>query len=386
MTAMEVDVDFGKPLSCLLQNSNPLMSYKLFIPGPIAVSPKTLQAMTRPMIGHRSPDFVALYQSIQPDLQELFGTKDPVYLSTSSAWGVMEGSLRNVVAQKVLNCMNGAFSDKWHDVAQRCGKSAGALKFDWGRPVDPEAVRRELATGTYDAITLIHNETSTGTMSDLPAIMAVVREFPEVISIVDTVSSFSVLPIPKDELGIDILLTGSQKALALPPGMSLFSVSERARQRAAGQTDRGYYFDLLEFHSNHEKGMTPSTPVIPLIYALQSKLADIKAEGIAQRHVRHARLNRTVRDWGYARGFKLFPEDRYGSLSLNCFANNLGYDLSALNKVLKQKHGLVIDGGYGKLKGKTFRISNMGDETDATIAELLNALDLTLAETPKAGA
>ncbi|MBW7896350.1 MAG: alanine--glyoxylate aminotransferase family protein [Opitutaceae bacterium] len=359
------------------------MSYKLFIPGPIAVSEKTLRAMTRPMIGHRSPDFVALYQSIQPDLQALFGTKDPVYLSTSSAWGVMEGSLRNVVARKVLNCMNGAFSDKWHDVAQRCGKSAGALKFDWGQPVDPAAVRRELATGAYDAITLIHNETSTGTMSDLPAIMAVVREFPEVISIVDTVSSFSVLPIPKDELGIDILLTGSQKALALPPGLSLFSVSERARQRAAGQTDRGYYFDLLEFQSNHEKGMTPSTPVIPLIYALQSKLADIKAEGIPQRHARHARLNRTVRDWGYARGFKLFPDDRYGSLSLNCFANNLGYDLSTLNKVLKQKHHLVIDGGYGKLKGKTFRISNMGDETDATIAELLNALDQAIAETPK---
>ena len=151
------------------------MSYKLFIPGPIAVSEKTLRAMTQPMIGHRSPDFVKLYQSIQPDLQALFYTKDPVYLSTSSAWGVMEGALRNVVAKKVLNCMNGAFSDKWNDVAQRCGKAAGTLKFEWGQPVDPEAVRKELATGQYDAITFIHNETSTGTMSDISAIMAVVR-------------------------------------------------------------------------------------------------------------------------------------------------------------------------------------------------------------------
>jgi aspartate aminotransferase-like enzyme len=121
------------------------MSYKLFIPGPIAVS-ETLRAMGAPMIGHRSNDFVALYQSLQPDLQAIAGTKDPVYLSTSSAWGVMEGSLRNVVRKKVLNCMNGAFSDKWNDVALRCGKAATALKFDWGQPVDPEAIRRELAT------------------------------------------------------------------------------------------------------------------------------------------------------------------------------------------------------------------------------------------------
>jgi len=359
------------------------MSYKLFIPGPIAVSDKTLRAMAQPMIGHRSTDFVALYQSIQPSLQALFYTQDPVYLSTSSAWGVMEGSLRNVVAKKVLCCMNGAFSDKWLDVAQRLGKSATGLKFDWGKPVDPEAVRAELSKGGYDAITLIHNETSTGTMSDLAAIMAVVREFPEIISIVDTVSSFSVLPIKKDELGIDVLLTGSQKALALPPGLAIFSVSERARQRAATLNDRGYYFDFLEFQKNHENGMTPSTPVIPLIYALKSKLEDIAAEGVENRYARHARLNRKIRDWGFAKGFKLFPEETYGSIALNCFANTLNIDLAALNKTLKSKHGLVIDGGYGKLKGKTFRISNMGDETDEAIADLIKALDSALAETPK---
>ncbi len=359
------------------------MSYKLFIPGPIAVSEKTLRAMAQPMIGHRSNDFVALYQSLQPDLQALFYTKDPVYLSTSSAWGVMEGAIRNVVKKKVLNCMNGAFSDKWNDVALRCGKQATALKFEWGQPVDPEAVRRELAAGGYDAITIIHNETSCGCMSDLPAIMAVVRQFPEVISIVDTVSSFSAMPIKKDELGIDVMITGSQKALALPPGLSLLSVSKRALDRAAGVADRGYYFDLIEFQKNHENGMTPSTPIIPIIYALKSKLEDIKAEGVEVRYARHARLNKAVRDWAFAKGFKLFPKEGFGSVTLNCFANNLGYDLAALNKTLKSKHQLVIDGGYGKLKGKTFRISNMGDETDATIAELIKALDSALAETPK---
>lgn len=359
------------------------MSYKLFIPGPIAVSEKTLRAMAQPMIGHRSTDFVALYQSIQPDLQALFYTKDPVYLSTSSAWGVMEGSVRNVTKKKVLNCMNGAFSDKWNDVAARCGFAAGALKFEWGQPVDPEAVRKELVTGAYDAITLIHNETSCGCMSDLAAVMKVVREFPDVISIVDTVSSFSALPIKKDELGIDVFITGSQKALALPPGLALLSVSKRALERAATVTGRGYYFDFLEFQKNHEAGMTPSTPTIPHIYALKSKLEDIKAEGVENRYARHARLNKLVRDHVLAKGFKLYPKEGYGSVTLNCFANTLNVDLAALNKILKSKHKLVIDGGYGKLKGKTFRISNMGDETDATIAEMLKAFDAALAETPK---
>ena len=360
------------------------MSYKLFIPGPIAVSPKTMQALTSAPIGHRSPDFVALYESIQPNLQTLFQTTDPVYLSTSSAWGIMEGSLRNVCTKKVLNCMNGAFADKWNDVANRCGLDATALQFDWGQPVDPDAVRSELSQGGYDAITIIHNETSCGCMSDLEAIMAVVREFPDVISIVDTVSSFSAVPIPKDELGIDIMITGSQKALALPPGLALCSVSERASERAASVPNRGYYFDLIEFHKNHEKGMTPSTPNIPHIYALRSKIEDIMAEGINARYERHVRLNNKVREIIYAQGFELFPAEKYGSRSLNCFANTRNLDIAALNKILKSEHALVIDGGYGKLKGKTFRISNMGDETDESIASMLNSVVTAMAKTPLA--
>jgi aspartate aminotransferase-like enzyme len=356
------------------------MSYKLFIPGPIDVSEKTLRAMTQAPIGHRSPDFVALYQSVQPDLQALFYTKDPVYLSTSSAWGVMEGAIRNVVHKKVLNCMNGAFSDKWHDVSQRCGKTAGALQFDWGQPVDPEAVRRELATGEYDAITFIHNETSTGTMSDISAIMAVIREFPEVISIVDAVSSFSVLPIKKDELGIDVLLTGSQKALALPPGMSIFSVSDRARERAATMPDRGYYFDFLEFKKNHEKDMTPSTPCISLIYGLRAKLREIEAEGIENRYERHAKLNAKVHAWVEKHGYEFFAPEGYRSKALTCVANNKDTDIPALIKLLRENHSLIIDGGYGKVKSKTFRISNMGDETEETMDMVLNALDDSLAK------
>lgn len=353
---------------------------KLFIPGPVQVSDKTFRAFCQPMIGHRSGDFKKLYGRIHPRLQELFGTKQPVFLSTSSAWGVMEGSIRNLVGGgKVLNCMNGAFSDKWFDVSKKCGKEPVALQAEWGQPIRPEAVREALKAGGFEAVTLIHNETSTGVMSPLKEIAAVVREFPDVMLIVDTVSSFSVVPIPMDELGIDVLLTGSQKALALPPGLALFSASERAFARAETIKTRGYYFDFLEFKKNQADDMTPSTPSISHIYALESKLDDIFTEGVGNRHARHAENNAIVHEWVKARGFEFFAPEGYRSKSLTCVANNKNVDVAEMLKKLKDKHGFILDGGYGKLKGKTFRISNMGDETPETMRELLAAIDESLA-------
>jgi len=348
---------------------------KLFIPGPIEVSPKTFAAFCKPMIGHRSNDFKKLYGAIQPQLQTLFGTKQPVFLSTSSAWGVMEGAIRNLVHKKVLNCMNGAFSDKWFDVSKRCGKEAGELKVEWGQPISPEALDEKLATGEYDTVTLIHNETSTGVMNPLAELCAVVKKHPGVLLVVDTVSSFSVVPIAMDELGIDVLLTGSQKALALPPGLALFAVSEQAFERAAATKDRGYYFDFLEFRKNQADDMTPSTPSISHIYALQSKLEDIFAEGVEARHARHAKLNDLVHQWVARNGFEFFAPEGYRSKSLTCVKNNREIDVAAMNARLKERYHAVIDGGYGKLKGKTFRISNMGDETEETITDLLGWLD-----------
>ena len=348
---------------------------KLFIPGPVEVSPKTFAAFCQPMIGHRSNDFKKLYAAIHPRLQTLFGTRQPVFLSTSSAWGVMEGAIRNLVSRKVLNLMCGAFSDKWLDVSRRCGKQAEGLQVEWGQPVRPEEVDAKLATGEFDTVTLIHNETSTGLMNPLREICEVVRKYPDVLLIVDTVSSFSVVPIPMDELGIDVLLTGSQKALALPPGLALFSASERAFERAATLADRGYYFDFLEFKKNQAGDMTPSTPSIGHIYALQSKLDDIFEEGVEARHARHARLNALVHDWVVKNGFEFFAPEGFRSKSLTCVKNNREIDLPAMIAKLKERHHAVIDGGYGKLKGKTFRISNMGDETDETIGQLLCWLD-----------
>jgi aspartate aminotransferase-like enzyme len=352
---------------------------KLFIPGPVQVSEKTFRAMTRPMIGHRSGDFKKLYGGIQPRLQELFATKQPVFLSTSSAWGVMEGAVRNLVGSgKVLNCMCGAFSDKWLDVSKKCGKDAVALQVEWGQPILPDALDAALSAGGFDAVTIIHNETSTGVMSNIADLAEVLRRHPDVLSIVDSVSSFSTVPIPMDELGIDVLLTGSQKALAMPPGLALFAASDRAFARAEQVKGRGYYFDFIEFKKNQAEDMTPSTPSISHIYALESKLDDIFTEGVAARHARHAELNGMIHEWVRRHGFDFFAPEGFRSKSLTCVANNKGIDVPALLKNLKDRHGIILDGGYGKLKGKTFRISNMGDETRETIAELIAALDDSL--------
>jgi len=354
---------------------------KLFIPGPIEVSPDTYKAMSRPMIGHRSSQFESLYRGLMPRLQTLFGTSRPVYLSTSSAWGVMEGALRNLVQKKVLTCCCGAFSDKWYDVALRCGKDAGKLQVEWGQPITPDLLRDKLSQDDYDAVTIVHNETSTGVLNPLAELTAMVRkEFPEVFIIVDTVSSFSASPTPMDELGIDVMLTGSQKALALPPGLSLFAISQRALERAQSTPGRGYYFDFVEFDQNASKFMTPSTPCISLLYGLEHQLDTIFNEGIENRYQRHKQLNAMVHSWVERNDFEHFAPEGYRSITLTTVANNKNIDLGKWNKRLQQDHKLTINTGYGKIKGTTFRISNMGDETTETIQELLNALDDTLAK------
>jgi aspartate aminotransferase-like enzyme len=348
---------------------------KLFIPGPIDVSPATYAAMSRTMIGHRGSEFEALYASTQPGLQQLAGTKRPVYLSTSSAWGVMEAALRNLTQKKVLTLCNGAFSDKWFDVAKKCGKEVEKLQFEWGQAIDPGQLRTKLAEGGFDTVTFIHNETSTGVMSDLKRIAEVVKSFPDVLLIVDTVSSFSAVPMAMDELGIDVLLAGVQKAMALPPGLAVFAISEAALERAKSTKDRGYYFDFVEFEKNALANNTPSTPAISLIFGLQYILETIATEGMENRFARHLSNNKMIHDWAARHKFQHFAPEGFRSVSLSCFHTPEGFDQSNFIKTLKNKHNFMINGGYGKIKGITFRISNMGNETTETMQELIDAMD-----------
>jgi aspartate aminotransferase-like enzyme len=278
--------------------------------------------------------------------------------------------------------MCGAFSDKWFDVSKRCGKEAEALQVPWGSPIRAAAVDQKLATGQFDALTVIHNETSTGVMSPIEEIAALKKKYPDVMFIVDSVSSMSAVPLKFDELGIDVLLAGTQKAFALPPGTAIFVCSPAALARAATMKDRGYYFDFVEFQKNAEQGMTPSTPSIGHVYALESKLQDIFAEGLEARYARHRRTNQMTRDWAAKHGFTLFPEKGFESLTLTCVSNGARpggrvVDVPKLQKLVKDQ-GFLIDGGYGKIKGTTFRISNMGDETEATMGQLFAVMDAAM--------
>ena len=355
---------------------------KLHIPGPVEVSEKTFQAFRSPMIGHRGQGFKDLYAKIQPQLQQLLYTKQLVYLSTSSAWGVMEGAIRNLVSKRVLNCMCGAFSDKWLDVSKRCGKSADALQVEWGSPIRAEQIDAKLATGQFDAVTIIHNETSTGVMSPLAEVAALKKKYPDVMFIVDAVSSLTATKIEFDALGIDVLLAGTQKAFAMPPGLAVFACSPAALAKAATIKDRGYYFDFVEFQKNAEQSMTPSTPSIGHVYALSSRLDDFFAEGLDARYARHKKLADLTHAWAAKHGFNLFPEKGFESVTLTCVSNGARpggrvVDVPKLQKLVKDQ-GFLIDGGYGKIKGTTFRLSNMGDETEATMGELLAAMDTAM--------
>ena len=265
-----------------------------------------------------------------------------------------------------------------------CSSDLEALQVPWGSPIRAAEVDKQLATGQFDAVTVIHNETSTGVMSPLAEIAALKKKYPDVMFIVDAVSSMTATKIEFDALGIDVLLAGTQKAFALPPGTSVFACSPAALAKAATVKDRGYYFDFVEFQKNAEQSMTPSTPSIGHVNALASKLDDIFAEGLEARFARHKKLAEMTRAWAAKHGFNLFPEKGFESVTLTCVSNGARpggrtVDVPKLQKLVKDQ-GFLIDGGYGKIKGTTFRISNMGDEAEATMNLLYAALDKAMAQ------
>lgn len=350
------------------------MKYKrLFIPGPVEVEPEILQAMGTPMIGHRSSEFKELYAEVQPKLQKLLYTENPVFLSTSSATGIMEGAIRNLVGKRCLSLVCGAFSKRWYEIVPACAKEADAITVEWGKAIKPEQVDEALATGKYDAVALVHNETSTGVMNPLESIAEVVKKYPGVMLMVDAVSSMTGVKIEVDKLGLDVCLAGTQKAFALPPGLCVFTVSQRALERSAGMKDKGFYFDFQAFLEYHEKNNTPCTPSISHIFALNVQLDRMFREGLDNRFARHEEMANYCRNWARKR-FALFPEEGYESITLTTVSNTREIDVAALNKALAARDA-TIGNGYGKLKDKTFRIGHMGDCTPAQLKELLDNID-----------
>lgn len=347
---------------------------KLFIPGPVEVYPDMLKEVGRPMVGHRSKAFQDLFADTTEKLKKILFTENDVFLSTSSATGVWEACVRNCIAKKALACVNGAFSDKWHSVALKNGKEADSLEVDWGKAIKPEMIDEKLSTGEYDALLFVHNETSTGVANPLYEVAEVMEKYPDVMFLVDAVSSVTGMKVEVDKLGIDVCLASVQKAFALPPGLAIFTVSKKAYEKAEKIKNRGYYFDFFVFKKYLEKNQTPTTPSIPQIYGLNKQLDKMLEEGMEKRFERHKEMADYTRKWAVERGFELFPEKGYESDTLTAITNNKGIVVADVIKKLEEK-GITISNGYGDIKEKTFRIAHMGDTKLDEIKELLEMMN-----------
>lgn len=347
----------------------------MFVPGPVDVAPEVLAAQTKPMLPHRSKDFEAIFQRAEAKAKDLFYTTTRVFQAASSGSGMQEAGIRNFVQESVLSCVNGSFAQRWYDVAVANGKQADKLEVEMGEAITPELLREALKQKHYEAVTIVHNETSTGVENPLKELCKVVQEVsPDTLILVDAVSSLSGVKIEMDALGLDFLLTSSQKCLALPPGLALASASDRAMKKAESVTNRGWYFDLLLMEKHRLKDSTPMTPAMPLIYALDLQLDRIFTEGLENRFARHAAMSKRVQDWCAQHGMEPVAKAAYRSKTVVTMRNSLNWDISALNKFL-QTRGMRIANGYGKLKDLSYRIATMGETSMKDVDTLLAAMD-----------
>ncbi len=354
------------------------MHKKLFIPGPVDVREDVLTQMATPMIGHRTKDAVALQQRISEKLQQVMYTKNTILLSTSSGSGLMEGAVRCFTGKKAAVFSIGAFGERWYKMCLANGVPADIFRVELGQPTTPESVREVLATGEYDLVTITHNETATGIHNPIFEIADVLREFPDVISCVDAVSSLGGDYIPVDELGIDICITSSQKCLGLPPGLAIASVTDRAIEKAKTIPNRGLYFDYVELYNfvKDKPYQYPSTPSLAHMFALDYQLDRILAEGLPLRFARHREMAEIVREWA-AKNFAVYSNPDHLSVTVTCITNTRNIPFSELNGAMGER-GYLLSNGYGALKDKTFRIAHMADTSVEEIREMLRNLDEVL--------
>lgn len=351
------------------------MHKKLFIPGPVEVKEDVLQKMATPMIGHRTKEASKLQRDISEKMMKLFYTKNQVILSTTSGSGLMEAAIRSCTRKKAAVFAVGAFGKRWYEMAVANNVSADLYEVEWGTPTTPEQVDKVLSTGEYDLITVTHNETSTGIMNPVAEIGEIVKKYPNVVFCVDTVSSAGGAKIEVDKWGIDVCVTSTQKALGLPPGMAICTVSEKAIEAARKVEHRGLYLDLVKLYDTILKKdhQYPSTPSLSHMFALDYQLDKILEEGLDNRFDRHAEMANYVRDWA-EEYFELLADREYASNTLTTIKNTKGISVADLNKELATR-GFMISNGYGNLKEKTFRIAHMADTTLEEVKELLENIE-----------
>jgi aspartate aminotransferase-like enzyme len=350
------------------------MYKKLFIPGPTHVRDEILQAQAVGMVGHRAKEYSDLQAEVTPKLQELLYTKQRVYLYASSSSGVMEGAVRQASTKRVLCTVCGAFSKRWYQITVDNGIPCDKFEVPMGQATTVELVDEALSKADYDAITLCHNETSTGIMNPVKEIAEMIHaKYPNVLILVDAVSSMAGVKIEFDAWGLDVCLAGVQKCFAVPPGLTVAAVSDRARERALQVPHPGNYFAYKEMDKKYDVHQTPATPAVSLIQALNRQMDDILAEGLDNRFARHIAMAEIVRDWS-REYFGIYGDERYLSNTVTNIENTRGISVADMNKELG-KRGAMISNGYGDLKEKCFRIGHMGDHQVKDIQWLLTQIE-----------
>jgi len=355
------------------------MPIDYFVPGPTFVPDDVLAAQTAPMIGHRSAAFQDLYEAIHPKLQPVFRTEQPVLTASASGTLTMEMAIASLVPQRVLHLLCGGFSERWLEISRSRGVRADAQEVDWGTGADLDDLRARLRGTRYDAVTVTHSETSTGVLNPLEEISRIVHAESDALVLADCVSSLAGAPMEFDAWGVDFALAGVQKALATPPGLAVFAVSERAMERAAGVPHRGYYTDVLRYREWHERGFTITTPAIPVMRALLAQLEAIGTEGMETRWDRHAAMQAETATWLESRGFTYASAEGLRSPTVSCVRPPTGIEAGALLSGAAAR-GVTLGPGYGKWANETVRIGHMGAVMPADLEHLFRVLDDVLAD------
>lgn len=353
-----------------------------FLPGPTEVRREVLEAMLAPMLPHRGAAFESLFGEIMTLLQPVFRTTRPVFVSTSSATGFMEMAVRCAPPGPILSLVNGAFSERFADIARASGRDVTELTVPLGDVVSAEQVGQALGARTYSALTVVHSETSTGALTPLEPIARIARAH-DVLTLVDSVTGIAGAPVETDRWGLDVVLTGSQKALALPPGLAFAAVSERFLEGATRAPARGRYFDVLEFAQYAAKRQTPNTPAISLLYAAHAQLQHIARETIEARWARHAAMASDTYAWidrmnaAHDLGLRVIARDGVRSPTVTGITLPAGTKSDDVVQAVAAL-GYVIGSGYGALKATSIRIGHMGDHTRDGLAGCLGAVEAAL--------
>ena len=358
---------------------------KFFVPGPTDVRPDVLAAMTQPMIAHRGPEFEAMFARIQAGLRVVFRTQRPVYVSTSSATGLMEAAIRCAPEGKILALVNGGFSERFAKIARMCGRECDEYKVPVGSAHKPGVLSRLLSIRQYAAITVVHSETSTGVLNDVRAISDAAHQH-GTLCLIDSVSGLGGAPLEFDEWKCDYVLTGSQKALALPPGLAFAAASADFVDGARRVAGRGVYFDIGEFDDLAAKDQTPNTPAVSLLFAADAQLGSIVAEGMDARWARHAAMQRDVEEWADRladRGIAIVAKPGERSPTVSALRLPGGFGPQRFITEVRAL-GYTVGAGYGALKDTTFRIGHMGDHTMDTLRGCLAACESVLDGKPTA--